>query len=309
MQSLVNKDLYRGEFDEYHMDILLDFCHKNEFAKAKEYIDETLKRKDFIFGSARSDFLYFSNIDKNSVCLDVGCGLGVHTFNMAKIAKEVHSLDLSKKRVEFCEYRAKEEKMDNIEFYHSDIDSLPFKENTFDFIAMNGVVEWLGEQNKNKDPRQDQIDGLRKIYSLLKKGGMLYIGIENRFALTYLHNAKDHNRLKYTTFMPRFLANMWTKWKINKLYRTYTYSKFGYEKLLSDSGFNKKNINFYIAHPGYNLPKYMIDFDDVSAFKFFFEMVFSGKNFLSELGFIYKNKYFIKIARHLFYSYDIFTIK
>ena len=69
-----------------------------------------------------------------------------------------------------------------------------------------------------------------------EKGGVLYIGIENRYAATYLHNAKDHNKLKYTTFMPRFLADWVTRMRKGRAYRTYTYGKLGYERLLKKVG-------------------------------------------------------------------------
>jgi len=287
------------------MDEILLLCEKKDFDGAKKYIKEKLKRENFIFGSVRSDFLYLSNINKESVCLDAGCGLGVHTFNMAKIAKEVHACDLSKKRVEFCEYRKEMENVENVSLYHSDIEHLPFEKEKFDFIVMNGVVEWLGEKNKNKNPREDQIEDLKKVYSILKKGGVLYIGIENRYAATYLHNAKDHNRLRYTTFMPRFLADFVTRKKIGKPYRTYTYGVSGYKKLLKDAGFDVDGASFYVAHPGYNMPKYLIDFEDPSAFSFFF-----GSSDLSRfLKWILKKKTVIKIVRHFFYSYAIFAKK
>lgn len=309
MKSLVKNDKYWGEFSEEEMDKVLAFCRSNDFNAAKKYINDNLKRTDFIFGSARSDFLFMSNVDKNSVCLDIGCGLGIHTFNMAKIAKEVHSCDLSRKRLEFCEARQNFEGVENISFYHSDIENLPFEKESFDFIVMNGVVEWLGEQNKNKDPRMDQIEDLKRVYSLLKKGGVLYVGIENRYAATYLHNAKDHNRLSYTTFMPRFLANIVTKIKVGKSYRTYTYGTYGYKKLLEDSGFDRKNLQFYVAHPGYNLPQYVIDIRDLNAFSFFFTSVISGRWFGQYIRWIFNFKLVPRVLRYFFYSYVIFAKK
>ena len=305
MQSLTQNDKYWGEFEEKDMDAILTLCAENNFDGVRKYVEEKLNRTDFIFGSARSDFLYLSNIDKNSVCLDVGCGLGAHTFNMAKIAKEVHACDLSKKRVQFCEYRKEMEKAENVFLYHSNIENLSFEKERFDFIVMNGVVEWLGEKNKNKNPREDQLEDLRKIYSLLKSGGMLYIGIENRYAATYLHNAKDHNKLKYTTFMPRFLADWVTRIRKGKAYRTYTYGKLGYERLLKKVGFDSNELHFYVAHPGYNMPQYLIDFADNSAFSFFFSN--SGLN--KFLKYLLKQKIAIEIVKRFFYSYVIFAKK
>ena len=309
MKSLIDNDVYWGEFSEKDMDEILLMLSKDKYSEAKEYIDKKLKRTEFIFGRARSDFLYCMDLKKDFVCMDIGCGLGVHTFNLAPYVKEVHALDLSRKRVEFCEYRKKFEGIENVHLYHTDVDHLPFPDETFDVVLMNGVVEWLGERNHNSNPRDDQVEILKKIRSLLKKDGVLYIGIENRFALTYLHNAKDHNRLKYTTFMPRFLADFVTKIFVGKSYRTYTYGISGYKKLLADSGFNLSRTDFFVAHPGYNLPQYLIDYTDISAFRFFIMNAYGTSKWASVLIPFIKHDWFIKIIRHVFYSYAIFAKK
>ncbi len=309
MQNLISNDVYWGEFNEEHMDALLLLLKEGKYKETKEYIEKVLKRTDFIFGSARSDFLYCMDLKKSSVCLDIGCGLGVHTFNIAPHVKEVHSLDLSRKRVEFCEYRKQFENVYNVFLYHTDVDHLPFENGTFDFIMMNGVVEWLGERNKHLDPRDDQVEVLKKIFKLLKKGGVLYVGIENRYALTYLHNAKDHNRLKYTTFMPRFLANKITQYFNGKDYRTYTYGISGYKKLLRDSDFDISQTLFYVAHPGYNLPQYLISYEDLSVFRFFLKSVYGSKWWGGILSVCVNHDWCVKIIRHYFYSYAIFAKK
>lgn len=309
MQSLIKNDIYWGEFPEHDIDALLSFCSKNNFVGAKEYIENKLHRTEFIFGKARSDFLYCIDLKKDFVCLDVGCGLGIHSFNLSPHVKEVHSFDLSKKRVEFCEYRKKFENVQNIHLYHTDVDHMPFKKEAFDVILMNGVVEWLGERRKNDDPREDQVEILKKMHDLLKNNGVLYIGIENRYALSYLHNAKDHNRLKYTTFMPRFLANFVTKLFKNKEYRTYTYGVSGYKKLLKDSGFDVSKTKIFLAHPGYNLPQYIIDYEDTSAIYFFLASVHGSKLWFRLISPILKLDFMLKIIRHTFYSYLIFAKK
>ena len=260
------KNIYWGEFSEDNLDKMIGFYRQGKVDKARELI-RSLGREDFVFGMARSDFLYYIPLDKTSKVLDVGCGLGTHSFNASRFAGQVYGCDLSKKRVEFCEERKKDEKVQNINFLHSDVENLPFSPNTFDAILLNGVLEWLGEKNKNKDPRQDQIEDLAYLRKLLKPGSTLYVGIENRFAVSYLFSALDHNSLKYTSFMPRFLANIVSKIKRKKPYRTYTYSKMGYIKLMKDAGFDKK-ADFYIAHPGYNLPQFLIPFEDKTALRF-----------------------------------------
>jgi len=301
-------DVYWGEFSENTLDEIIKCYRSGKSEDAREII-KSIGREEFIFGGARSDFLFYIPLDKKSKVLDVGCGLGAHSFNAARLAGEVYGCDLSKKRVDFCEERRLSENIQNLRFIHSDIENLPFGDGTFDAIILNGVVEWLGEKNKNKDPRQDQIDGLRRARQLLKPGGMIYIGIENRFAASYLFSARDHNNLKYTSFMPRFIANLVSLRKRGKPYRTYTYSKQGYERLLLDAGFDKKP-DIYIAHPGYNFPRFLIPFNDMAALKFILNSMSIDKGLTGKIArFFSKIPFGAAFIRNFFYAYAIFIKK
>ncbi len=268
-------DVYWGEFTEAKMDELLTIAEQRGFDAARVFVRDDLNREDFIFGLGRSNFINQLDIDKESVCLDCGCGLGAHTFNMARDAKEVHSFDLSSKRLRFVEQRKEAEGQKNIFLYHSNFEHLPFADGMFDVIIMNGVVEWLGEIKRFEDPREDQLAVLRKMRRLLKPGGRLYIGIENRYAAAYLRG-HDHNGLRLTNFYPRFLADWMTRWKKGKSYRTYTYGARGYRKLLRESGFTERPT-FFITYPGYNSPQYLIAHDDDAAVRFFYSSLSSNK--------------------------------
>jgi len=308
--SMIKENKYWGEFSEKEMDILLNKIYSRDYQEAKTYIDKELNRKEFIFGKSRSDFIYYFNLDKDTICLDTGCGLGANTFNIAPYVKEVYAFDQSLKRVMFCNYRKKFEDIKNVNFCHTDFKNLPFQDNFFNVIIMNGVVEWLGEINEFKNPRDDQLAILRKIYTKLKKGGQIYIGIENRFASVYLTKGCDHSGLKYTSLIPRFLANAVMKIKKGKQYRTYTYSIFGYKKLLKDSGFKSENIDYYIAYPGYNRPQYIIPFDDLQSLSFFLRNMTKKKGLLGGIvRFLSKYNLFLRIIRHFFYSYLIYIKK
>ncbi len=261
-------DVYWGEFTEAKMDELLLIIEQKGFDAARVFVRDDLNREEFIFGLGRSNFINELDITKESVCLDCGCGLGAHTFNMAREAKEVHSFDLSSKRLRFVQERQKAEGRDNIFLYHSDFEHLPFSDGMFDVIVMNGVVEWLGEIKRFEDPRDDQLAVLKQMRGLLKPGGRLYIGIENRYASAYLRG-HDHNGLWLTNYFPRFLADWATRFRKGKPYRTYTYGVRGYKKLLRDSGF-AQTPEFFITYPGYNSPQYLIAHDDDAAVRFFY---------------------------------------
>lgn len=307
--SFIDQDAYWGEFSEQKLDMLLDMLEKKQYAEAQTFIDKTLDRKDFIFGAARSDFLYMMPITSDSVGLDTGCGLGVHTFNAARKAKHVYAFDQSLKRVRFCEQRKQLEKVDNITLFHADFAHLPFPDNYFDFIILNGVVEWLGEINSCENPRDDQLKVLRMLLGKLKKGGVVYIGIENRISTAYL-KGRDHSGLRFTNFYPRFLADIVTRLKKHKPYRTYTYAYSGYRKLLEDAGFDLKDTEFYIGLPGYNLPQYIVHFDDIAGISFFIRNMSRSKGMRGKIiSRLAEFPWMVKIMRHFFFSYLMYAKK
>lgn len=310
LPSFVDINEYWGEFKESDLKEITGLMREGRYAEAKKIIKD-LGRWDFIFGLARTDFLYYLNIGKDSVVLDTGCGLGVHSFNMARYAKEVVGFDLSRLRVEFCNERKKMEKVDNVQFLHSDFFSLPFGKDTFDVVTMNGVLEWVGTANRHADPREDQIEVLKRVRELLKPGGRIYVGIENRYASTYWRGkGVDHSWLKFTSLMPRQLADWYVQLRKGHSYRTYTYGAGGYVKLFREAGFDVSFKNLLIAHPGYNYPQYIVPYCDYAGMKFIIKNMTKNMGVKGKLASqLIEYDIFYKLARKLFYSYLIVAEK
>jgi len=99
----------------------------------------------------------------------------------------------------------------------------------------------------------------------LKPAGVLLIGIENRIGLHSFLGRIDHSGLPFTSLMPRWMASVYMKIRqpgfhrtlLNSSagYRTYTYSPWGYRKLLREAGFH--DVDFWWPRDGYNLPHVM----------------------------------------------------
>ena len=145
-----------------------------------------------------------------------------------------------------------------------DIFSLPIAEGTFDVIAMNGILEWVGLSQQFPDAASAQCACLNICRKLLKKNGTLYVGIENRIAAAYIKTA-DHGGLMYTSFMPRFLSRPYTRLRQGHDYRTFTYTKEGYEKLFHECGYS--DVTVYLPYPGYNLPRIVWPYDNLHMFR------------------------------------------
>jgi hypothetical protein len=185
---------------------------------------------------------------------------------LAAVAGQVYSVEAIAERLEFCRIRLEQESIQNVQLVQATALDLPFADGFFDVIVVNGILEWVGEWERSGEPRSVQTKFLMGLHRMLKANGKLVIGIENRFGYELLRGAKDHSGVAYTSLMPRWLASLYLK--IDKTphhrmllnprreYRTYTYSKSGYRKLLAESGFSSSE--FYWADPGYNQPYTLI---------------------------------------------------
>lgn len=220
---------------------------------------------DFTFEENRADWRFLVPVTKESTVLDIGAGMGRSSIPLARVAGRVVSVDSSFLRMKFLRKRAEKDGLKNIEVYVGDLFKLPFPDESFDVIVMNGLLEYLGMNHDYANPREAQIAGLQICKRLLKKGGYLYIGIENRFALSYIRGI-DHSGLRFTSYMPRFVANWYCSLRKKRPYDTYTYNVTGYKELLHEAGFH--DPDFFLPYPGYNCPRVIVPYGDLNILSY-----------------------------------------
>ena len=168
--------------------------------------------------------------------LDLGCRLGGISLAFAQWACQVVAIDVlyDGKRA-----RSWEEKVgcaDNLFFACGDGLALPFLDNSFDLVIINGVLEWVGAMDGPQNPRDMQTRFLEQVRRVLKADGLFYLAIENRLFPGYI--LKDpHTRIPLIGALPRRLADGIARRFYRRSYRTYTYSYWGLEKLVREAGF------------------------------------------------------------------------
>jgi SAM-dependent methyltransferase len=218
-----------------------------------------------IIDNQRVSWFPLLGLSADSVALDTGSGYGAITHALSSLVGQVYSLEAIPERVEFTRLRLLQERIQNVQQIQGTALDPPFCDESFDLIVVNGVLEWVGDWDQNGDAREVQLAFLRKLARLLKRDGVLVIGIENRFSYSAFRGAIDHSGLSYTSLMPRKVASLYmrhvnrsqyrTTLPTKREYRTLTYSELGYRKLLKEAGISQHSFSW--SDPGYNKPLWL----------------------------------------------------
>jgi SAM-dependent methyltransferase len=209
-----------------------------------------------ILNLERANWHLLVDLSPNSRVLDLGAGTGTTSHALAMHYREVVALEPVCERVQFMQQRFSQEGLSNVQIVRSSLWTLPFAPESFDLVAMNGVLEWVAE-GRVEDPKKLQERALKNAFRLLRPGGYLYIGIENRFTPGYFVGYPDpHSGIPYVTVLPRPLAQWYSRRRGLPGYRNYLYSSAGYRQLVKGAGFTSFEI--YLAIPSYNHPRFLI---------------------------------------------------
>ncbi|MCX6740485.1 MAG: class I SAM-dependent methyltransferase [Candidatus Parcubacteria bacterium] len=111
--------------------------------------------------------------DKKVAILDIGCGLGQFlSWLKEKGYKNFLGIDISEQMLNIC----KQNVTDKVEEISSLAEFLRNKNNIYDLVVLNDVIEHL--------PKNEIITDLEIIYAALKKGGRLLIKTNNLASIT-----------------------------------------------------------------------------------------------------------------------------
>ena len=268
--SFAAKDYYWNEVPRWHMQEVIAVAKTHGWQTA---LYDVLKPEGSevhatIGDERRVDWKFLLPLTPEDRALDLGCGWGAAAVALSKTCKEVIAMDATWERVHFLDIRCRQQSLSNLYPIHGgDTLDFPFPEGYFDLVVLVGVLEWLGESYPELSPRAAQIKALSNLHTILKPGGSLYIGIENRIGYDYLMGRPDHNGIPFVGLLPRGLADWVSKRRTGHPFRTYQYSKWGYKKLLQTAGFSQ--VQFYGDLPQYRQPHFYIPLDGCRAFEYF----------------------------------------
>jgi len=152
--------------------------------------DSTLydKKHDFVAEYGKG-LLEFVPKNDGQAILDLGCGTGILTVQLANLCNEIVGVDSSQSMID----KAKEQ-FGNMEFMVCDVLALPF-ENEFDVVFSNAVFHWISDHDAL----------LKNIHKVLKPQGLLVceFGANGNIATIENAFAKACNSLEYD-YEPKF---------------------------------------------------------------------------------------------------------
>jgi SAM-dependent methyltransferase len=132
-------------------------------------------------------------LESGARILDVACGHGRHSLELARRGFRLTGLDLSEPSLELARAAAAEEGLE-VEFVHADMREIPF-ENEFD-AAINLFSSFAYFESDDENQR-----ALNAIARALKQDGAFFMEIVNAVALLRVFRAKGWSELADGTLM------------------------------------------------------------------------------------------------------------
>ena len=230
---------------------------------------------DVVFSPKREAGLELLELEGDEACVDYGCMWGALTVPLAKRTRFVLGVDQTIHSLTFLRRRIEDEKLANIDLLCENLNRMPIVKKKFDVAIVNGVLEWIPEKGEielkryygkeakktySYNPKDMQIDFLKKVYSNLNAGGKLYLAIENRYDFKMFFGVKDpHANLMFTSILPRKMANFISMRNLGRPYVNWLYSFSTLKNILRNVGFN--TVNLYSCFPDYRFPKFISPYE------------------------------------------------
>jgi len=161
---------------------------------------------------------YVANL-KSARILDIGSGRGKFVIEAVKRGMSVVGLEKSSDYIEMS--RAGAKKMGfTIEIVEGLAESLPFADNSFDFINLSEVIEHVDDPEKI----------ISEAYRVLRKNGSVYLSVPSRFGIF-----DPHYHLYFVNWLPRGLSDWYIGWWGK--HKDYSHTKAGKQRL--------QDMNYY----------------------------------------------------------------
>ncbi|MCS7233324.1 MAG: methyltransferase domain-containing protein [Synergistetes bacterium] len=197
-------------------------------------------------------FLSILNLSKEDKILDLCCGQGRHSIELARRGfKNVEGLDRSHYLIQKAKARVKKEGL-NVKFREGDARKLPYQADSFD------VVMLLGNSFGYFETVQDDIRVLKEVFKVLKPQGRILIDVADGEYLRENFQARSWEWIDRKHFVCRERSLSWDKQRLitrevithvekgviaDQFYAERLYTRESLKELLTAAGFSDVTIH------------------------------------------------------------------
>ena len=221
---------------------LLSSINSHGYSDAVKEFLENDRESEYRFNK-KEGAIAFRVINKNSTrCLVLNSDLGNIPENLSQMFDEIYSLESDNDKLLIQKSRFQENKIDNVVLVRSIPNSLPFPDNHFDLIVLNGI------KIKKQDgiSKEKILKSLNEIKRILNTNGCLCAGLQNKRGLKALQK-KTEEETDYEYYLDVFDV---------------------YNSLFDSLGFK---VEPYWVLPSHNEPHYSGKVVDDVSLKWFFQ--------------------------------------
>ena len=184
MKPTINNDIYNQMSDGWwETDSFLNILETGIHPIRSHYIKSCLKKTQ----------------QDNNTLLDIGCGGGIITEDMAKQGFIVSGIDISSASLNTAKQHAIENKL-NIHYQEAPAEQLPFENNSFDVITCCDVLEHVDDV--------DQV--ISEVSRVLKPKGFFIYDTINKTLMSRIGAIEVAQNIPWTCFMPKN-THVWHK--------------------------------------------------------------------------------------------------
>ena len=234
----------------------------------------------------RTAWSYLFDLGPESRVLDLGCGTGGVACRLGK-DHHVIAADKSPINAAFVKLRGEQEKLPHFHSVCADGVDIPIADAQLDLVCMIGSFEWMPTSWPHEKPEAIHARVLSEVLRVLKPGGSLFLGIENRQYLGFaLGMADPHARIRHVSYLDRDRANQLSLDLRGEPFLEYTYTRGEANALLNNAGF--KQVDDYWLRPDYSTPNYIIPLNNDHIIKYFIEERLNPWDYQGGRSFVYK---------------------
>lgn len=238
----VNYQYYEGQDFYSDGDVEDEILQIVKEHQEEEYNQIIAERKSwpilYHLSHIRGNILQSMPIGKEDEVLEIGAGCGAITGTLARKAKHVTCIDLSKRRSLINAYR--NQKCGNIEIMVGNFQVIePNLPKQYDCITLIGVLEYGASYIQSEDSYYEFLNIIKKH---LKPNGRIYIAIENKLGMKYWAGCQEDHVGGFFKGVEGY----------HDVKGVYTFGRKELEALIGRAGY--KDMTFYYPYPDYKFP-------------------------------------------------------